>query len=905
MAAGEVELQYPLGGLWRRGALQSQPPFTTPGCQNVRPRDVFQQRERGGQRPGISRAYAETLGDDTTVAGTAVGTPTYTSSSNSSAIVASTAIFTAAMIGATIKFASNRTYTITAFTDTTHVVVAGNASVEGSAQTFTIYLGDRIACLATVRAIGSATPGAGLFADEFEGAADPLTGWSACAWGDETLRHYNHLADTGETDVWAASNPDDDATTEYQSAMVHTAPTDLNAAQPYTLALRASPETLVVNATTQTSWGGKIRLFGGLAATSPNWTVNGFRVQVDPYTDNNNYVVVLSRVVASVTTTTTINVPRSLPYRPFTLSVVVDGGSLSLYLDFALIGTQTFTPVGHGFGIGMQQRNFLSDAGEFFHPLIDNVALRYSLPMNDSAGAGVEQLVAVSGGRLYYETNHGTMRRYDFNQRKFSIPPPVDAVERGGKLFFADWAMPAAAGTNGVLVSGSFTDPSVSNWVATGAQPGDVLQVTGVGSGSTVVGQYEIAGVNAGSIYLLTASANGSGLTYRIMRAPKVWDPAPSDNTTWLNVWRATAGKIPLGCPLIMLFQDCVFLGGAADAPHEYFASRQGNPFDWDFSVAATDLGRAFAGTDTPAAVVGGAMTAMFSHQADYAVFSTASTTLALRGHPLHGGAAFETLSNTLGIVDQRAWCAGPTGETYILTRDGVYVIPPGAAGTLQPVSRETLPGEMVGMRFGAGGRRVCMTYDVPNREIHVFLSPDQSGGASHWALNLQTPGWWPDSVPTALDPFSVVSHDIHSNGDRLLLMGCRDGRIRNFQPDYWSDDGTAISSYVIIGPVRLGASHSLRGILARLDGVLGPESNSVRWKVFVADEAGPATAAAVSGASPFASGTWSHGLNFSERPRAGGAFMCLRLESYDGSPWAVERVTAVIESLGLIRRAS
>jgi hypothetical protein len=57
-----IRLQLPLGGLYRRLAYQSQPPFTTPSCSNVRPDDTLAQRERLGVRPGLSKHFATELG---------------------------------------------------------------------------------------------------------------------------------------------------------------------------------------------------------------------------------------------------------------------------------------------------------------------------------------------------------------------------------------------------------------------------------------------------------------------------------------------------------------------------------------------------------------------------------------------------------------------------------------------------------------------------------------------------------------------------------------------------------------------------------------------------------------------------------------------------------------------------
>lgn len=57
-----MRLLFPLGGLHEGAGRQSQPPYTTPDCLNVRPVGAVERRRRGGSRPGIVKAYAEVLG---------------------------------------------------------------------------------------------------------------------------------------------------------------------------------------------------------------------------------------------------------------------------------------------------------------------------------------------------------------------------------------------------------------------------------------------------------------------------------------------------------------------------------------------------------------------------------------------------------------------------------------------------------------------------------------------------------------------------------------------------------------------------------------------------------------------------------------------------------------------------
>ena len=57
-----IELQFPAGGIDRSLAYRYQPPFTTPDCENVWPRDVLEDRRRGGTRPGLNKTFQQQLG---------------------------------------------------------------------------------------------------------------------------------------------------------------------------------------------------------------------------------------------------------------------------------------------------------------------------------------------------------------------------------------------------------------------------------------------------------------------------------------------------------------------------------------------------------------------------------------------------------------------------------------------------------------------------------------------------------------------------------------------------------------------------------------------------------------------------------------------------------------------------
>jgi len=57
-----VKIQFPMMGKNVNFAATTQPGFTSPRMNNVRPRDVLEYRARGGQRPGFAKGYNQKPG---------------------------------------------------------------------------------------------------------------------------------------------------------------------------------------------------------------------------------------------------------------------------------------------------------------------------------------------------------------------------------------------------------------------------------------------------------------------------------------------------------------------------------------------------------------------------------------------------------------------------------------------------------------------------------------------------------------------------------------------------------------------------------------------------------------------------------------------------------------------------
>jgi len=62
MPQRKLNLRFPALGLERKVGYENQAPFSSPSLENVRIQEIYQDRERGGSRPGSGKAFVEELG---------------------------------------------------------------------------------------------------------------------------------------------------------------------------------------------------------------------------------------------------------------------------------------------------------------------------------------------------------------------------------------------------------------------------------------------------------------------------------------------------------------------------------------------------------------------------------------------------------------------------------------------------------------------------------------------------------------------------------------------------------------------------------------------------------------------------------------------------------------------------
>ncbi len=382
-------------------------------------------------------------------------------------------------------------------------------------------------------------------------------------------------------------------------------------------------------------------------------------------------------------------------------------------------------------------------------------------------------------------------------------------------------------------------------------------------------------------------------------RAPKQYDPS----TDTLSAWAATDGTIPYGCPLICLWRDRLLLSGGTTTPYGLYASRQGDPLDWDYSE--TDVGAAWSLALSQAGQIGQTVTAMIPHADNCLIVGCPNSLWIIRGDPNDGGQT-GNLSNEIGIVGRNAWCVTPDGLLVFLSKDGLYAVPAGCANADSPqsLSRERMPIALLDV--DPSTFNVSLTYDIRYRGVHIFVT--DAGNLSsgrHFFFDWQLKSFWPTSFgDSSLDPFCCHARRNFSStsggssdATSHCVFGCRDGFVRRFHTVTDADDGVALGSYLYFGPFG-DAGLQIDSRLDQLDLTVG--GVTVTWSIYKGDSAKQAINATTASTGTLLSSEDTGLRHKTLYPRVRGTSLYLALSS--ATSWQFVAGTLVLAPCGKTR---
>jgi hypothetical protein len=628
-------------------------------------------------------------------------------------------------------------------------------------------------------------------------------------------------------------------------------------------------------------WG-TYKLFVRMDDTTPDVTADGTVIELDITGATGAYSGRILNYASGIpteylfTTTGSDGYPAAGIFR-----CLVAGDNIKVYWRGVQLITQTVAaPAGKRFGFGL-------------HCTVDNgVCLadyfRIQYTSNVLVNVNRRILTASAGGSFYTDSSIGQLTAVS-SSLTLASDHHIQATQRLQKLYIADYSEPRAAENDGdISVDTVLTSVSIGDFTILGiSTDDDVVEITN-GTGSITDGTYEIASIAVGGLTMTATTGTGT-CTFNVMRGAKIYTPV----TDTLSLYLAEAGKgtVPVGPKIIAHYRDRIVM---ADA-HLWYMSRQGNPLDFDYSADSGDTQRAVAAQTSDAGRLGEVITALIPFSDDYMLFGCENSVWVLRGDPAWSG-QIDNLSRNIGILSNTSYCLGPSGEIIFLSRDGLYIMP-NATTPPQSVSSETLPNDL--LNIDPKLFDILMAYDVKERGVHIYNTPKAGGSVKHWWFDWDQKSTWPVDVPVTFQPTSILSYKAHDTVDGAVLLGCRDGYVRKFHQNFVSDGATAITSNLIVGPIRTAKSNYRDGKVIEVIGALAEGSGDVTADVLIGK-----THEATVRASAFATHTLTdgilHGLNRKFRPRArGGSFAIKLSNAEDFKHWSYERLTVVTETSG------
>lgn len=452
--------------------------------------------------------------------------------------------------------------------------------------------------------------------------------------------------------------------------------------------------------------------------------------------------------------------------------------------------------------------------------------------------------------------------------------------------------------SNGEVIAGYDSDGSNMRWIFIRQGKGGLITRT---TSLAIVADGDISLIEEGNKLVVASGTNALVTTdYTIQGASafgdvffvdgtnvKVLDVSARSVATWTAT---TAGTLPSLPRLIARWRGRIVLSGLVADPHNWFMSRLGDPYDWDYSPATTDAIQAVAGNVGEVGTVGDVVTALVPFDDDVLVIGMDQSIAKIAGDPAAGG-SIDVITDDTGMAWD-AWALDPNNQLYFMGIDGVYRM--GRDSLPINITEDVLDGAFEAIDLTTN--RVILEWDFRNKGLMVVIASINSTVTNEaFFFEARTGGWFPLSFPSAIGPDILLAYDAEEIDDKALLLGCRDGYIRKLDASTTDDDGTTITSNVRFFPIS-----TRRGSDTRLNGI----------EIILAENSGDVTLKLYSGqtAEQVAISTdvrWSRtlkaGRNVLSLPRLSGNW--LQIELAATTRWGLESVFGLFEEKGRSRR--
>lgn len=303
--------------------------------------------------------------------------------------------------------------------------------------------------------------------------------------------------------------------------------------------------------------------------------------------------------------------------------------------------------------------------------------------------------------------------------------------------------------------------------------------------------------------------------------------------TDQFETFTEDAGTAPDDCNIACAWRGRLVLSGSTDDPQNFFASRAGDPLDWDYSQE--DPTAAFAGNAAQSGRIGQPIHALIPISDDLLVVGCEQSMWVCRGDLADGG-AIDQVTDFAGIASSTSWTRGPDGAIYFVGPRGFFKMDP-TATTVEEISQQTYP--QFFQQINRATSYINMIYDSDRYGIWVFVSPLMDGAfLSSIFYDFRFQGYWPQDWrnQTNAGPVQAIFWDGYNSDTRYPVLGGFDGILYAFNLTNRTDNGGAINASVTLGPFHpQGGESMLVGLTANF-GELSPADAGIpdRWQTSV-----------------------------------------------------------------------
>jgi hypothetical protein len=356
-------------------------------------------------------------------------------------------------------------------------------------------------------------------------------------------------------------------------------------------------------------------------------------------------------------------------------------------------------------------------------------------------------------------------------------------------------------GTNFKIVDFSNTKLTLDSALTTVPTRGSII--TGASSGATM--SVDHVDTAKGIIYGYTLSGTfitGGGETLSggdmdpETRFPSAVDEASTapHGYDWTVYPDDSSGAMPEKAYLGAWYRGRAVLAGNPNDPHQWYMSRQLNPFD--FAYVANDAQTPVAGTNADAGKVGDIVRALIPFHDDYMFFGCATSIHYLQGDPAVGG-ELHSLDDFTGVFGAQSWCFDGIGDLYLFSTDGITRIQRGTL-LVENISQFSIPKLLEDEAADPTTHRIVLGYDKRRDGIIVSVTLLADGSNSNYFYNIKSKGFFPETYPDECGVYSMVYYPSNAASNADLLIGSKDGYIRRFDDNEKDDDIGATDQAVV-----------------------------------------------------------------------------------------------------------